>query len=435
MITHLFNPIKGTQMLRIVVDLTPILPGGENGGAKIMSLQLVKQLAALATDYEFILLATKKNIAELSTIKAPNIRVLCVPNPHITLSNSIAFLTATALWATYHVTKKVLPVSLKLRLAQTFQGLRNNLQAKKLAESIQADLLFCPFTAPFYHNLKIPVVSVVHDIQSLFYPHFFRMVERYQRKTHFYQACQLSQKLICTSEFVKQTVAEKSKVAAENINVIPIRLAHRLPHISHEKVMATLTRYLLSENNFLLYPANFYVHKNHQALFSAFNIYRAKYPDSKLKLICTGADNYRKAFLLKSILRMGLENWIIMPGFLSDEELTALYNGCRALIFPSLYEGFGMPALEAMAHQKPVLCSNLASLPKVAGDAAIYFDPRKSGEIVDAIHCLENQPERIPHLVAIGNEHIAKLGTELDMAKEYLDVFREVAHTRRVALS
>jgi len=122
---------------------------------------------------------------------------------------------------------------------------------------------------------------------------------------------------------------------------------------------------------------------------------------------------------------MGLEERIILPGYLLDDELVALLESCQALIFPSLFEGFGMPVLEAMAFGKPVLCSNVTSLPEVAGDAALYFHPERPMEIVRTIERIETEPGLIASLVERGYRRLTTLGTPDDMAQEYLWVFRQ----------
>ena len=123
---------------------------------------------------------------------------------------------------------------------------------------------------------------------------------------------------------------------------------------------------------------------------------------------------------------MGLADRVLFPGFLSADEFAALYASCRALIFPSLYEGFGMPVLEAMNFGKPVLCSNVTSLPEVAGDAALYFDPRKPDDILRAIEKILWDPEFGKALVAQGRRRVEEFNNSERMAEEYLDVFAEV---------
>lgn len=412
-------------MLRIVIDLTPILPGGENGGAKIMSLQLIKQLAILAPENTYTLLASKNNFDELSLMKTSNIGILCVERTSFTIHTAFIFLTSACFWPAIEAAKYFKLNRVTTRLQRLFHKIRNYLTARDLAKILKPDLLFCPFTAPFYHGFDIPIVSVIYDLQSQYYPHFFTASERFERKKHFHDACYWSTKLICISDYVKQTVIDNSKVLAENLKTIYIRLADRLPKIEKESGDAILNRYGVTEGNFLLFPANFWVHKNHTVLLTAFNMYCHQNPLSTLKLVCTGSNNNYKLFLIDAIKKMGLESSIIMPGFLSDEEFAGFVSGCSAIIFPSLYEGFGMPAVEAMAAGKPVLCSNTTSLPEIVESAALQFDPRKPQEIVDAIYRIAHEPELAERLIKLGYDRVNAIGTVNTMATEYLETFNE----------
>jgi hypothetical protein len=126
---------------------------------------------------------------------------------------------------------------------------------------------------------------------------------------------------------------------------------------------------------------------------------------------------------------MNLEDWIIFPGYLSHEQFITLLRNAYALVFPSLYEGFGMPILEAMAAGKPVLCSNVTSLPEIAGDAALVFDPRKPEEIARAMEHLEQTPELADVLIERGAARVAAFGNAETTAQKYIALFREAAAT------
>ena len=155
-------------------------------------------------------------------------------------------------------------------------------------------------------------------------------------------------------------------------------------------------------------------------------MYRARHPESNLRLVCTGAIENDKRALQEAVYRMGQKDWIILPGFLTEGEFAAIFASCLALIFPSLYEGFGMPVLEAMALEKPVICSNVASLPEVAGDAAFYVDPRKPREIVNAIERIATDKDLRKRLIDLGRHRLAESGGPEKMAREYLNVFLDV---------
>jgi glycosyltransferase involved in cell wall biosynthesis len=127
---------------------------------------------------------------------------------------------------------------------------------------------------------------------------------------------------------------------------------------------------------------------------------------------------------------MKLGDRVLFPGYLSEAELAALLSGCRALIFPSLYEGFGMPVIEAMAAGKPVLCSTVASLPEVAGDAALFFDPRMPAEIAGAIERIDSHAALRERLIRAGYANAARFSDPDRMAAEYLSVLKAMAGQR-----
>lgn len=421
-------------MLRIAIDLTPVLPGSVNGGAKIMTLQLVRHLADLAKDTRFILLSSKINHDEISTIKAPNIETICVKNNlfgrlrlggTLLLLASILLLPVRIVWK---LTKNFLPMNLKLNFSRFKSEMelwaRSIIRPQSVASKV--DLLFCPFTIPNFRHQDTPIISVIYDLQCYYHPEFFTSDEICARKNNFDLACHWATKLICISDFARKTVLENSHVSPQDTTTIHIRLANRLPEVLPDQVRQTLDGAGLTEQNYLLFPANFWAHKNHETLFKAFSLYRSSHPDSALKLVCTGTPNDRKQELQNMIKTNGWDEFIIMPGYLSDDIFAQFLKGSRAIIFPSLYEGFGMPVLEAMAASKPVLCSNTTSLPEVAGTAALLFDPKNPEEIAQAIHRLEHEPELANQLIERGHARVAEFGSEKDMAKEYLAVFREV---------
>lgn len=416
---------SATQLTRIVVDLTPLLPGGENGGAKLMATELVRQLSRLLPRCEFVLLTSEKSHDELAILDSSNVSRLCV-SPRERTYDSVSPTLRQISIALHEKSTPFLPASVFTGLKSAYRSVRHRQRQKGRLKEIGADLLFCPFTAPFFYDPSVPTVSVIYDLQYLDYPEFFSSDERYSRDRYFKEACRLADRLVCISEYVRGTVLTNSDLSSDRVAAIHPRLFNRLQRQEPQNTIEALKRRSLLEHNFLLYPANFWLHKNHRMLFTAFGMYRARHPESELKLVCTGAPDKRTEDLREAAQRMGLEEWIVLAGYLSDEEFAALLQSCLAVIFPSLYEGFGMPILEAMAFGKPVLCSNVTSLPEVAGDAALYFDPRRPQEIVSAIERIATDPELVAHLVECGYRRLATFGGPEQMAQQYLHVFREL---------
>ena len=157
-------------------------------------------------------------------------------------------------------------------------------------------------------------------------------------------------------------------------------------------------------------------------LLTAYNALRYKRPNLNLDLAFTGAPSAEEAKLKSAVAQMNLSDHVHFLGFLSDKSLVAIYGRCLGVIYPSLYEGFGIPLVEAFMFNKPVLCSDTTSLPEVAKDAARYFNPRKPDEIMKAIEIFLDEPDKTTHLVHAGQERLDQFHPS-SMIANYKDCF------------
>ena len=411
--------LKVKPLERVVVDLTPVLPGGENGGAKVMTIELLRQLSRLARSCEFILLTSEASHDELAFLDSPNMRRLCVQGRSVGPSRAAFVLRMRQRLG------KILPPAILRRLKRVYRAAGP--VSGGLLRQLNADVLFCPFTAPFFFDPRVPTVSVIYDLQHVYYPRFFPASERDQRDRSFHEACFAAGKLVCISDYVRDTVLENAALSPDRVETIHIALPNRVAQPSPAETKEILDRHKLEDSAFVIYPANFWPHKNHEMLLTAFGMYRARHPESRLKLVLTGAPGGRMEYIREAARSMALDQYVVFGGYLPDGEFAALLWSSLALIFPSLYEGFGMPVLEAMAAGKPVLCSNATSLPEIAGDAAILFDPRKPVEIAEAIARLTSDPRYASELVSKGRERVRLFGGPQEMASRYLGILHEVA--------
>ncbi|MBV8717416.1 MAG: glycosyltransferase family 4 protein [Chloroflexi bacterium] len=303
----------------------------------------------------------------------------------------------------------------------------------RVARELLADLHFAPFTAPFFYDRRVPVVSVVHDVQFLDHPEWFDEATRISRTQHFNDACERADRLICVSEFVRQSVLAHTRLPAERVQTIHSTVLHASTRTDDDAAIAhrLLEQLGMTGRRVLLYPANPWPHKNHRRLIEAWAMYVTSRPDSDLVLVCTGAplDGFQQLeAIARDILPAGR---FAVAGFLDEREFAALLHTCRAVVFPSLYEGFGLPVLEAMSSERPVLCSNATSLPEIVGEGALLFDPSEPHSITCAIERLEAEPQLERALIKRGRERVAAFGTVFDVAAKYLDAFEDVAATRR----
>ena len=155
----------------------------------------------------------------------------------------------------------------------------------------------------------------------------------------------------------------------------------------------------------------------------AFNKFAEKNSDTKLILVGKHPDIFKSR-----PIKDYCSDRLIISGFVPDEELGILLKNALAFIHPSVYEGFGMPIIEAMANGIPVACSNVASLPEVAGSAALFFDPFDTNSITQAMHRLADDPQLRKDLIKKGYEQAKKYSDRDAMVDEYIHVMEEVMH-------
>ncbi len=209
--------------------------------------------------------------------------------------------------------------------------------------------------------LAVPSAITLHDLQHLDLPGLFSRGERAFRALAYTRSARSARIVIVPSAFVRERASLRLGLAAEKLRVIHHGIDHERFSPSDEP-----------REPFLLYPARPWPHKNHARLYEAFTLLRRDRPE--LRLVLTGGGH-------RGLVPEGVE----LRGEVSADELVSLYRRAAALVFPSLYEGFGQPPLEAMACGCPVACSNAASLPEVCGDAARFFDPLQPQAIAEAV--------------------------------------------------
>ncbi|HEV7665733.1 MAG TPA: glycosyltransferase family 1 protein [Chloroflexota bacterium] len=415
----------------MTIDLTPVLPGGDNGGAKLVARSLVHHFSSLAPDTAFTLLTTAASHDELADLDAPNVKRqrVDVDLTGVTV-NTGALGMARALARL--VVDGLVPAGVRMRLKDHVWTIVKRRRREAVSNVLVADLLFAPFTAPFFFDPRVPLVAIVHDLQFLAYPEFFDEQQQRDRLRHFADACARADRLITVSEFVRQTVLANSSVSPAAVQTIHSTVLHA--NAAEPEAAALAQRVLsaagLDSRRYLLYPANPWPHKNHRLLLEAFALFVQRHPGSDLALVCTGAPGPALEDLKARASELLPMDRFAFPGYLAEREFAALMQRCRAVIFPSLYEGFGLPVLEAMASDRPVLCSETTSLPEVAGDAALLFDPHDPEALAQAINRLESDPAVAEQLIKRGRARVAAFGSAREMAARYLAAFEEVIATR-----
>lgn len=228
------------------------------------------------------------------------------------------------------------------------------------------DVLHFPLTV-MIPRVSAPAATTVLDVQHELLPQFFSRAELAYRRAAYGWSVRRSRLVVTISHHAAGTIVERLGVPEARIRPIHLGIDHEVFRPGPEE-----------RGEFLLYPAREWPHKNHERLFRALAELRRSHP--QLELVLTGYEG-------------PVPEGARSLGRVSRSELVRLYRTAAALVFPSLYEGFGQPPLEAMACGCPVACSNVASLPEVVGSAARLFDPESVEEIVAAVEDVLSDPE------------------------------------------
>ena len=229
------------------------------------------------------------------------------------------------------------------------------------------DAVHFPLTVMLPRVADPPAVTTVLDLQHEFLPQFFSRAERAYRRAVYGWSVRGSRLVITISEHAARAVVDRFDVPESQVRPIHLGLDHSVFRPADEE-----------RGRFLVYPARAWPHKNHARLFEAFAELRRRHPDLELALTA-----------YEGLTPTGARSL----GHVSRDELVHLYRTAAGLVFPSLYEGFGQPTLEAMACGCPVASSNAAALPEVCGDAARLFDPTSVEDLVDAVEEILADPD------------------------------------------
>jgi glycosyltransferase involved in cell wall biosynthesis len=272
------------------------------------------------------------------------------------------------------------------RLATLAKGM---IRRKSILASMRPmDVFHVPFTVPLPKPArKTPFVQTLLDVQHLDLPELFGAADKFYRKIFYEKAAREADAIVTISDFAKASIVDHLGIDPEKI------------FTAHLGVNAEeFTPNLGPRGNFIMYPARGWRHKNHATLFEAMKLLAVSNPE--LRLVLTGG-------ALETLTDMPAN--VEVRGLVPLAELRELYRTAACMVFPSLYEGFGLPPLEAMASGCPVASSTAGSLPEIVGDAAVLFDPHDPEAIASAIRTAIARTEELQKL---GLEQVQKFTWE-----------------------
>ncbi|MFN8040255.1 MAG: glycosyltransferase family 1 protein [Acidimicrobiales bacterium] len=268
-----------------------------------------------------------------------------------------------------------------------------------------------------------PALVTIHDLQPMAMPEHFHPAKRAYLRAAAPHACRVSRRVVTLTRFTRDDVVARTGIPVDRVTLVPPGLDEVGP-LADAELVAVRQRYGLGDRPAFLYPAIPYVHKGHHLLLDAFAGVVADHPEALLVL--SGGTGPLDPELDEQAHRLGIAASVRRIGRIPWGDLDALYRTVTALVFPSTYEGFGMPTLEAMSRGCPVVASDVGGMTEVVATGGVLLDPRDGAAWRAAMTALLDEPRRRDELVAAGHRQAATF--DWDRSAEALTAaWREVA--------
>jgi len=385
--------------MRIVFEALGLIPG-KTGGIETYVRNVVGEMIRIEPEHEYLIAIGHEAIGEFRDTKA-NIQEFDADGRH------------TRLFRTHRYTRT----------------LHQCWQLHKRLLGWQPDALHCMMSFPKPPWGARNMVVTLHDIGMIDLASFWTKARPGLAGMLFRAAARKASALITVSSFAAERIADHFAVSPDRLHVVYNGVDHacfRRPNAAESGKLSgdVLQRYGLCPD-FILYPAHTHHHKNHRTLFRALRVLAEEH-GLRPRLVLTGAPGHAHNAVMESIAAQRLTDQVLWLGRVPREDLVVLYQSAAAMVFPSLYEGFGLPLVEAMACGCPVACSTTTATVEIAGDAAVTFDPNSPEAIAQAIFSVLTNSALRGELVASGLCRARQFSWD-NTARRTLDVYRQVA--------
>jgi glycosyltransferase involved in cell wall biosynthesis len=260
-------------------------------------------------------------------------------------------------------------------------------------EQVETPRMLRELRADLYHGLGFvaplrapcPTIVTVHDLSFVTQPRAHKWFNRTYLSLATARSCRRAARVIAVSVWTKRDVERRFSVAADKIDAIPHGVDHEhFKPLPPAEIAAFRAQHGIGDHA-IFFLGSLEPRKNLPALIEAFSILDSRFSILDFQLFIGGSPGWKYDDIFKRIQSLGLGDRVKLLGRVSDEELPKWYGACAVFAYPSLYEGFGLPVLEAMACGAPVVTSNVTSLPEVVGDAGIMIEPTDAKALADAL--------------------------------------------------
>ena len=373
--------------MRIAIDAHSV--GTGLGGNESYATNLIEALAEIDQANRYTLYVTKREAIERFANRWPNFSV-----------------------------KSTLPHTPIVRIPLTLSAeLRRN----------RVDVLHVQFTAPPFS--PCPVVVSIHDLSFEHLPHTFKWRSRKQLRITVRRTARQASQVIALSEYARNDIINTYQVSPEKISVIPLSAGERFRPIRDQDELQRVRQTYGIEGEYMLSVGAIQPRKNLGRLVAAYSRLRAAKPEGKLpKLVLAGKCAWLYDETLRAIKELNLSDSVILTGYVPENDLPALYSGAVCFIYPSYFEGFGLPPLEAMQCGVPVIVGDRTSLPEVVGTAGILVDPFDVDALAAAIENVISDSDLRAELSVSGLAR-AKIFEWRETARQTLAVYQKATGT------
>ncbi len=298
--------------------------------------------------------------------------------------------------------------------------IRMGVALPRLLRKLKPDVFHCQYVLPPFTRTK--TVVTIHDLAHEHFPEFFPPLQGARMRRQVRSTARRADHITTVSKFSASDIEFTYGVSPEKISIAYQAPSERFRPRDKQTCREHLARTYGIHAPYLLYVGRIQQRKNLPRLVEAFA--RLKLPE--IKLVIVGKQDWQAEMLFARIKELAMESSVIFPGYISDEDLPLFYNAAEVFVFPSIFEGFGLPVVESMASGVPTITSHGSSLEEVAGDGALLVDPLDVSSIVGAIRRLLESKELRDRLIKRGLCRSAQLKPE-NFALKLLETYRALA--------
>ncbi len=361
--------------MNIVIDIRPLMEGNLSG-VEVYLLNLLPELFACDQENSYILFANaRRNVSfSLPDFQRKNVSVIQTKIPNKLLNVGLCFFR-------YPKLDKFIIKHLKKHPEKAPSTMKNN----------KIDIFFFPDLRPSKISRKVKKITVIHDLSFQHFKKFFsRKTRLWYKLMNPKREIKTSNHLIAVSSFTKSDLMETYRIPEEKITVIHEGISDDFgENLNEKKIMHVRRRYNLPQRYFL-FLSTIEPRKNIQNMVKGFIVYKRLNPKDEAKLVIAGSKNSK---IFSKVMHDSHPD-IMFTGFIDENDKAAVIQQADCFLYPSLFEGFGLPLLEAMKCGTPIITSNTSSMPEVVGNAALLVNPNFFDAISDALEKIQEPDVR-----------------------------------------